>query len=147
MAGDLRLCLAMAFSPGGILLNMKIHPFVIKQLEMMRRGQLIVSGGGVTVRQLPTGQYEVRVTGGDLTQNQNRRPPGEYSDPNPNAPTTPQDPTLPEVPEIPEEEEEDGSGSYGGGGGDDDSGAGGTDNNSGPYDFNQRGWEWYIVNF
>ena len=116
---------------------------------MMRRGQLIVPGGGVSIRQLPSGQYELRLSNADLAANQARTPavgdPGDV----PGRPINNRPPKLPAVPVIPQPPTGDESGPYGGGSqkGRRIKGATGDDAGSQPYDFNQRGWQWYIDNF
>ena len=91
---------------------MKFHRDTLKLIAMMRRGQLIVSGGGISVKQLPSGQYQLSMTTGDLTANQGRTPsPG-----NPNGPGVPHTPFSP-PPDVAGPPPDPGgvSGPYGGG--------------------------------
>src|SRR4051812_33197986 len=86
---------------------------------MLERGQLIVSGGGISIRQLTTGQYEISVKPSDARNNNDRAgdgssgggsgsgEPGEPVDPN-------KPPALPGVPELPTDPNPPGSGDYGG---------------------------------
>lgn len=128
----------------------------LRLISMMRRGQLIVSGGGITVRQLPTGQYELRMEARDLEANARRTNP-ETSNPlldsggnKPGKPILPvRFPVPPPVPPSPLVEI--GSGVEVAG-----PAAGGNrviGNPSRPaapdppYDFNQLGWQYYIINF
>jgi hypothetical protein len=130
---------------------MKLHPSVLTQLDMLRRGQLIISGGGVTVRQIPSGQYEILVTAGDIKQtddrNDNRNT--DFDDSGPGIRERSLTPgSLTPIPSPPSSPAED-SGTYGG-----DTmkgrrikGATGDPADSEPYSFTQRGWEYYIINF
>jgi hypothetical protein len=117
---------------------------------LMRDGQLIVSGGGLTVRQLPSGEYQISLQGSDLAGNNDRYPGGGWDDSsNGSTPGKPQKPnTYPPLitPPPPPAAPPDTSGSYSG-----PSSTGNKTKGSGvksdPYDFNQRGWEYYIENF
>lgn len=41
-------------------------------MKLLKAGQLVVSGGGCTVRQLPSGEYEISLSSGDLNENNGR---------------------------------------------------------------------------
>ncbi len=130
---------------------MKLHPSVLTQLEMMRRGQLIISGGGVTVRQIPSGQYEILVSAGDIkqTDDRNNNRNTDFDEPAPGRPGSLTPGGLTPVPSPPSAPPTEDSGTYGG-----DTmkgrrikGATGDPADNAPYDFTQRGWEYYIINF
>lgn len=126
----------------------KLHRDTLRMLSMLRRGDLIVSGGGLSIRQLPSGQIEIRIASSDIVNIRDRTPALPNQGSQPGVPTQPTDnPDLPEVPPLPPDPEP--SGTYGGGTkkGRKIQGATSDPGDNAPYDFNQRGWQWYLDNF
>lgn len=122
--------------------------------RLMDRGNFIISGGGLIVNQLTTGQYEIRLhpdlmtsiqTGGKSGPAYSSGDSGEPGEPtlpvapNPIPPVVPVLPDLPNVPPV--------SGEYGGPtrkgrkikGATSDA-VSGLDG----YNFNQQGWQYYL---
>ncbi|MES2707119.1 MAG: hypothetical protein V4726_11015 [Verrucomicrobiota bacterium] len=131
---------------------MRQPPNLKRMLAMLLRGQLIVSGGGLSIRQLTTGQIEISITPADARNNNTRAGlTSRGGDGSPGVPVNPHDP--PEVPDAPPlpPRPDGGSGEYGGptskgrkihgASSPDDSGSG-LD-----YDFNQQGIEFYLRRF
>lgn len=120
--------------------------------RLMRDGQLIISGGGCTVRQLPSGEYQISLQTSDLKQNNNRAP-GGTGDADSSQGSTPGKPQKPNnyppltLPPLPPPSPPDSSGSYDGPSNSGNKTKSSDSNKSDPYDFNQRGWPYYIDNF
>jgi hypothetical protein len=118
--------------------------------RLMRDGQLVISGGGCTVRQLPSGEYQISLQTSDIEENNNRSPGGSGADSS--SGSTPGKPQRPSnypaliTPPTPPSSPSDTSGSYSGPSST-SSKAKGDPVKVDPYDFNQRGWEYYIENF
>lgn len=122
-------------------------------LRMLLRGQLIVSGGGVSITQLTTGQIQISISPADAANNNSRARSGSSGSGGqggPGEPDNPYDPPdIPDIPPLPPGPD-DGSGEYGGptkkgrkikGATSDDTGSG-LD-----YDFNQQGINYYLNQF
>jgi hypothetical protein len=77
-------------------------------LTLLKTGQLVVSGDGCTVRQLPSGEYQISLSAGDLAGNDKRG--SGYSDNGGGNDTGPTKPRFPATNELPKFL----SGSYGG---------------------------------
>ena len=131
----------------------KLHPTTIKILRMIRQGDWIVPGGGITIRPLPSGQIELSIADADI-RGLDARNPNRNTDTDPLKPGKPYNPdapplVLPPIPPLPPLPEGT-SGTYPGG-----SGRGrritgrptSPDAQDPPYNFNQRGWQWYQDNF
>jgi hypothetical protein len=126
----------------------KLSTKTSQALTLLRDGKLISSGGGVTVTPLADGSYKIGLSDANLSSNNTRKNSNSSNNSSSSAPVPGAPDIPPPIPYTPPKLPVDApsSGSYGGAGSSTQTKTKASGKDA-PYDFNQRGWEWYINNF